>query len=173
MRKTMAILFCIILAAGLTACGGDGSDFEGTYEVTKHTLNDTACDVEGPEVTGGDAFFKLQMGDLMGFAILEYYSCTSATECEEYSDLFKSFAKLQGKWRIETQMASGWDTECNISEAQGVLEKTDLGVKLEIRTTQAAITLTGTEECDTDLVDKYSSQMVCGEYEVIEATKLE
>lgn len=175
MRKTIAMLFCCMLAAGLTACGGDddgGGDFVGTYEVTKHTLNDTGCDAEGPAVTDGDAFFKLQMGDIMGFPILEYYSCTSATECEPDSDLFKSFAKIGGEWSIQTQVASGFDPECNLSEITGPLQKTELGVKLELRTTQATITLSGGEECDTDLVDKYSDQMVCGQYEVLEATKL-
>lgn len=175
MRKTIALLFCMILATGLTACGGgddDGGDFVGTYEVTKHTLNDTSCDAEGPAVTDGDAFFKLEMGDIMGFPILEYYSCTSATECEDTSDLFKSFSKIGGQWSIQTQVASGIDPECNISEITGPLEKTELGVKLELRTTQATITLSGTEECDTDLVDKYSDQMVCGRYEVLEATRL-
>lgn len=137
MKTFFAILFCLILAAGLTGCGGDGDDggeFVGTYEVTKHTLNDTSCDAEGPAVTDGDAFFKLVMGDIMGFPILEYYSCTSATECEDTSDLFKSFAKIGGQWSIQTQVASGIDPECNLSEITGPLQKTELGVKLELRT---------------------------------------
>jgi hypothetical protein len=174
MWKMVALLFCILLAAGLAACGGDddGSAFEGVYEVTRHTLNDTGCDAEGPDVTGGDAFFKLQTGDIMGFSILEYYSCTSATECEPDSDLFKSFAKIGGEWRIETQVASGSGTDCSLSEITGPLRTTDTGVKLELKTSSADITLSGNEECDTDLIDKYSDQMVCGEYEVVEATKL-
>jgi hypothetical protein len=165
MHKTIALLSCLFLSA----CGGDGgSDFEGTYEVTKHTLNDAACDAEGPEVTGGETHFKLEKGDLMGFPILQYFPCTSATECEGASNFF--FTKLQGQWTMQQQSSYEFGGECHLGETIGSLNGTELGIAIEVKSSEAAITPSGGEECDPDLVEKYQEQMLCTEYEVVEGT---
>lgn len=168
MRKVITLLFCFCLAA----CGGNGgSDFVGTYQVTKHTLNDAACDAEGPEVTGGETHFKLEMGDLFGFPILQYFPCSSATECEDIANF--GFAELRGEWLIQTQSSYELGGECHLGETLGSLNGTDLGVSIEVKTSEGVVTPAGGEECDPDLVDKYHDQMVCKEYEVVEGTLLE
>jgi len=160
----MALLCCLFLAA----CGGDsGSDFEGTYEVTKHTLNDASCDAEGPAVTGGEAYFKLEMGELFGFPILQYFPCTSATECEG-ADFF--FTKMRGDWIMQVTSSYELNDECHLQETTGSLSGTELGVSIEVKSSQAVITPSASEECDPDLVDTYQEQMQCSEYEVIEGT---
>jgi hypothetical protein len=165
MHKTIALFSCLFLSA----CGGDGgSVFEGTYEVTKHTLNDAACDAEGPDVTDGETHFKLETGDLFGFSILQYYPCSSATECEGISDFF--FSKLGGEWIIQVTSSYELNDECHLEETTGSLDGTELGVRIEVKSSQAVITPSGGEECDPDLVDKYQDQMQCTEYEVVEGT---
>lgn len=169
MRKTTNILLSTIVAAVISACGGgDGSDLEGTYEVTKHTLNDGSCDAEGPEVTGGETHFKLEMGELFGFPILQYFPCTSATECEDIADFL--FTKMHGDWVMQVTSSYELNDECNLEESTGSLSGTDLGVAIEIKSSQAVVTPSGGEECDPDLVDTYQDQMMCTEYEVVEGT---
>jgi len=171
MHKTTALLLGFILAVGFTACGGDdGAAFEGTYEVTRHTLNDAACDAEGPDVAGGETHFKLEMGDLMGFPILQYFPCTSATECDDISDFF--FTKMSGDWIMQVTSSYELNDECNLEDTNGSLEGTELGVSIEVKTSQAVITPSGGEECDPDLVDTYRDQMQCTEYEIVEGTLL-
>ena len=46
----------------------------------------------------------------------------------------------------------------------------DLGVSIEVKSSQAVVTPAGGEECDPDLVDIYQEQMQCTEYEVVEGT---
>lgn len=163
MRNIFALLACMLIAA----CGGSGdSDFEGTYQVDRHTLNETDCDVEGPEVTGGYDFFKLEMGDILGFPILEMFSCTSATECSDVNEFF--FSKMQGKWTMQVQSSYELSDECHLNDTAGSLEGTDQGVRIEVKSSSAVITPSGGEECDPDLVEKYQEQMVCEEYEVLE-----
>lgn len=163
------ILLSMILAVGFCACGGgDESDFEGVYQVTKHTLNDASCDAEGPEVTDGEAYFKLETGDLMGFPILQYFPCTSATECEGFADFF--FTKMHGDWIMQVTSSYEMNNECHLEENSGSLSGTELGVGIEVKTSQAVVTPSGGEECDPDLVDTYQEQMQCNEYEVIEGT---
>jgi len=160
----MALLFCLFLPA----CGGDdGSDFAGFYQVAKHTLNDTSCDAEGPEVTGGEDYFKLEMGDLLGFPILQYFPCTSATECEG-ADFF--FTKMHGDWIMQVTSSYELNDECHLQETTGSLSGTELGVSIEVKSSPAVVTVAGGEECDPDLVDTYQDQMQCSEYEVIEGT---
>jgi hypothetical protein len=173
MHKTIALFACLILALGLTACGGndDGSDFVGTYEVTKHTLNDAACDAEGPDVTGGETHFKLEMGDLFGFPILQYFPCSSATECDGTANF--GFAKISGKWVIQTKYSYELGEECHLGEVNGTLDGTELGISIDVKTSEGVVTPAGGEECDPDLVDKYHDQLVCNEYEVVEGTLLE
>lgn len=172
MRKTTALLFCIVQAAGLTACGedDDASKYVGVYEISHHTLNDAACDVEGPEVTDGDPFFKIEKGDFFGFTILNFYYCTSATECDDMSTNF--FGKQPDGWKIEMRASYEFQGECNLSETIGPLQKTEEGVRVEVKSSTAAVTPAGGEECDPDLVETYAEQMVCDNYEVIEGTKL-
>jgi hypothetical protein len=167
-HKTIALFFCFFLAA----CGGDnGSDFVGTYQVTKHTLNDAACDTEGPEVTDGETHFKLEMGEFFGFPILQYFPCSSATECDDVADF--AFAKLRGDWVIQATSSYEYGGECHLGEVIGSLDGTELGVSIEEKTSEASITPSGGEECDPDLVEKYQEQMQCTEYEVVEGTLLE
>ena len=78
MKMTMALLFCAVLALGLAACGEDegAGKYVGTYQVTHHTLNDGACDAEGPAVTDGAPYFKIEKADFFGFPILNIHDCT-------------------------------------------------------------------------------------------------
>jgi len=171
MYKNTTLLLGSILVLGISACGGSNeSNFEGVYQVTKHTLNDAACDAEGPDVTGGETHFKLETGDLMGFPILQYFPCTSATECEGAGDFF--FTKMQGDWIMQVQSSYELNDECHLEDTQGSLNGTELGVSIEVKTSQAAITPSGGEECDPELVDTYQDQMQCTEYEVVEGTLL-
>jgi len=165
-----ALAVAAVLATVPAGCGGgDASAFEGTYQVVHHTRNQEGCDAQGPEVTDGDRYFQLKAEDFFGATILGYHTCTSPTDCEESSNLFRSFAKLDGQWRMETSTAStGDDVTCSLTSSIGSLTRTDTGVRIEIRTSRGEITLDG-KECDTDLVDSNPEALSCEEYEVIEA----
>jgi hypothetical protein len=39
-----------------------------------------------------------------------------------------------------------------------------------VKSSEAAVTPSGGEECDPDLVEEYQDQMQCTEYEVVEGT---
>jgi hypothetical protein len=167
MKKFITLLFCTVMAA----CGGDGdSEFEGTYQVSSHTLNDAACDAEGPEVTDGYAYFKLEMGEILGFPILELFSCTSDTECSDVNEFF--FSKMKGDWIMQVRSSYELNDECHLQETTGSLEGTDAGILIEVKSSSAVITPSGSEVCDPDLVEKYQEQMLCEEYEVIEGNIL-
>ena len=172
MKKIVALPLIVVLALGLSACGEDdgAGKYVGTYQVTNHTLNDGACDVEGPEVTDGPTYFKIENADFFGFPILNIYNCTSATECDE--DPFNFFSKQQDGWKIEVRSSYEYQGECNLTETIGPLETTEAGVKLEIKSSKGVVTPAGGEECDPDLVHEYPEAMVCEEYEVLEGSKI-
>ncbi len=167
MMKICVFLSCTVIAA----CGGDGgSAFEGTYQVDSHTLNDAACDAEGPEVTDGYAYFKIEMGEILGFPILELFSCSSDTECSDVNEFF--FSKMQSQWIMQIRSSYELNQECHLNETSGSLEGPEAGVRIEVRSSSAVITPAGGEVCDTDLVDNYREQMLCEKYEVLEGTRL-
>lgn len=87
------------VALNLAACGG-GSDsdgacaglteadlqrWEGTYQLTSFTENQSSCDAEGPSILASqrEPFFFLRRASALGRTYLWLLSCTDAADCAD------------------------------------------------------------------------------------------
>ena len=169
MRRT-ALLF-LAASFALPACQADDDEAAGptgTYEVQSHTRTDMTCEGAGEAVQGETELFALELDNFFGATVLGWHDCTSATDCEEESDLFRSFVEEDGRWVLRSTFASGIES-CSGSIEEGSTVQTDDGVRIEIRSYSGTIDLEAGEECDTDLVDAHFGELDCTTIEVIEA----
>jgi hypothetical protein len=173
MRHSMTL--CALSLLLFSSCGGDDGGVFGEYEgVYKFTVHRIATDCELPEDQWQDGdevgkHFRLASSDFFGQSILCWNDCNSATECEDECNLFRSFMLVGGKPGSVFNMTMGTGGSCTFTSGGATLEVTETGVKWTYVQESVAKTDLPEDECDTDNVDKYKSEMTCDRIEHFEA----
>jgi hypothetical protein len=164
------IVGLVVLA--FAGCGDDGKDagyFVGVYEVTYHTRNEVACDVEGAPSTDYD-YFQLTEDEFFGRTFLAFAECGTSdpTSCSG-GGIFNSYFKLSGDWVNELMTSSGGgDIACVLGFVHGeMVEQDDGSLRFEIFSYVEEDDTLSEEECDTDLAQARGDSMPCESYEVI------
>jgi hypothetical protein len=86
---------------------------DGVYEVTNNTLNLAGCQTSGDEIFG-DPYFMLIEGDNGG---VDYYTCRSPTDCNDYTEDLKSFGEAKENSFVGTHSwysYSEYDQTCGL-----------------------------------------------------------
>jgi hypothetical protein len=115
--RTVSLMIVVATGVALTACGG-GVDLSGMWQVTAHTLNDTACDMPGPAVAD-PPYIRFEEGNLFGVKYFQYGDCTDATEasCDGGGGLFGLLysEEIDNGWQAQIYVASGQPGNCFLS----------------------------------------------------------
>jgi len=116
-RIVVAAAAAVAAGAGAAGCGG-GVDLSGGWQVTAHTVNDTACDAPGPAVAD-PPYIRFERDSLFGQKYYQWGPCTDATEasCDSGGGLFGLlYAKeIDNGWQAEIYVASGAAGDCLLS----------------------------------------------------------
>jgi len=164
----------LILFTSLAACGGgddDPGNYAGIYEISTHTINEEACDVEGPAIVDGYSHFRLRKDEFFGEPFLALGECSSAEDesCDD-AGLFSAYIYSGGAWRYQVSVASGVST-CYLSYIDGTLE--DLGggsVRIEIRQYSDEVPSLAGDACTTEEAERRGKDMPCDSYEAMVGT---
>jgi hypothetical protein len=169
--------FCALALAG---CGDDdegppGPDIAGIYEVTHHTLNETACDAEGPDVSD-PPFIRLELQQIVGIWTYGFSPCDSADpgSCFSLGILSTAFTSSDGSaWHGDITSSNGGDEfgVCKLTASRSLARPTAEGVHMEFRSSSGeAPDLTG-EACDPDAARARAESFPCNRFEVFDGRK--
>jgi hypothetical protein len=141
----------------------------GSYEVTLHTWNLTACE-PGGETLDDFSYFELREGDpFLGVASVELYECQDPTVCSDASTLY--FFRDGSTWGFERTFASGTADACSLGKSRAELSPSDAGVRVEIREWGGSVLLDAAEDCLEQDANDYLDTLQC-DLEVLEGAKL-
>lgn len=95
----------LVVVLGLTACGTDGIDLGGTYQVTVHTVDATGC--ANPVPDADPAYVRFTADSLLGNKYYALTACTDPTQVEcPSAGLYGPFAQpIDDGWRAELGLA--------------------------------------------------------------------
>jgi hypothetical protein len=172
----------------LSSCGGDSDgggdaasdEFEGIYRTTSHTLTTEACEGEAKDVEDGDEFFKLRLQSILGQNILNYFTCSDATTCED-ADIDENTITFS-QWTVSEKSGTGWKgdsssvsssglegAECYLNIGTIVATRTDAGVVTYEKTSQSGKVepIAGKDCIDAhdELIDLHRSTLACSSIE--------
>jgi len=175
---TKLAISIMLIALALAACGDSGTDaadLVGVYQVTLHTRNEAACDVEGGAVTDYD-YFQLLEDEFLGQPYLSFGECTSSdpASCTD-GGLFSSYFKVRGDWVNELHSSSGGGSiSCYLGYVRGDLfPQGDGSLRFETRVYSEEDTTLSEEECNTDEAEARGDSMPCESYEAIEGVPVD
>lgn len=171
LRSPACLLFAA-LSLGAAACGKDGEELLGVWQVTTHTRNDTSCDAEGPPL-GDPPFIKFISGEFFGQEYLEYVACTDAAgmACEEPGGLFGLLyaESIDDGMRAAIYSASGTASDCLLSSTISTATVTAAGLRIETR--HRLEDNVSNTACDADDAEARGTSMPCVELEVLTGTR--
>jgi hypothetical protein len=162
----------------LAGCGSDsggstGPDIGGVYQVTHHTENTTACDVEGPDVTD-PPYFQLEPGEFLGQKYYSFNECTAAdpTTCSG-AGLFSSVFWTNGEWKGELYAASGGlnGSPCSLQAVIVTVTTTSAGIHIETRKSSQDDPALSGDACSSEEAHQRAATMPCTERTVYEGTR--
>jgi len=95
----------LAVVLGLTACGTDGIDLGGTYQVTAHTADATGC--TSPVAVTDPAYVRFTAGSLLGNKYYALSACSDPTQMDcPSAGLYGPFAQpIEDGWRAELGVA--------------------------------------------------------------------
>ena len=152
----------------VTPPNSDPRTLVGTYSVDSHTLNDTACDAEGP-AQDGPAYIEATLISPLG--LVSFHGCSSLTSCDQ--SIF-SVGWDGTTWKSTIRAAISGSGTCEAFRDEE-LAVTDHGatIRLEKRRFSASIQLRADEVCDLSVLDSHASEIVCTSYEVYTGTRVD
>lgn len=170
--------FCIVLTSLAMACGngddgGNGVNYDGIYQATHHTLNETSCASEGDSIleTEGPAYLKLQKMTILDPPSLSVRECTGTTE-DTCSSVGASFRQEDGEWMQDSGGGAG-GTHCNLRYTRTVLTGDGTSVTIESRTYSEEAPSVAADDCNFETAKERGTSMPCVELEVTRATRVE
>ncbi|MCC6624523.1 MAG: hypothetical protein IT385_24965 [Deltaproteobacteria bacterium] len=177
-RFTSPILALTLLPFVITACGDDdggGPNVSGNYQITSFTrVSGDGCTAT-PEPVPDASHLFLKTGDFFGVATLEAYVCPAADGCGVGDDAFTEWTFLERTstgWKTSATASSFGGSSCSLSLTEQTLVTTETGVRIESENKYATFTDLSDAQCEPDAAKARASQLVCGNREVLEATKL-
>jgi hypothetical protein len=179
MKLTTVVLGALVLGA----CGG-GSAFEGVYEVTAWTDNDTGCDAEGASILEleSQTTFYIKLENFFG-EFLNVKFCDDTADCQELAGDADTINI--GRWFFEDGGDDGWTEGYYSGSAfggdtcEGDYVETALspsgedGVRVEVRRTEAGGFAPDSDGfCDDDDGRQAAEGQPCTGYEVMTAGRV-
>lgn len=167
-----ASFIAVATIASLAACGDDPSPLLGVWQVTSHTMNPSACDVEGAAVAD-PPYIKFIESEFFGQTFVERVDCTSATTCDESASLFgETYSEsIADGLRGSVYASSGDSTRCILSGSRWEARLVDGAVRIEKRHYVSG-DLVGVT-CDPDTTEAMFDTLPCVELEVMTGTRVE
>jgi hypothetical protein len=95
----------VVVVLGLTACGTDGIDLRGTYQVIAHTADATGC--TSPVAVTDPPYVRFTKDSIFGNDYYALSACTDATQTDcPSAGLYGPFAQpIDDGWRAELGVA--------------------------------------------------------------------
>ena len=156
----------MLLAA---ACGKDGEELMGVWQVTSHTLNQNGCTAEGPAVEDGPTFIKFIRGEFFGQDYVEYVDCPDASgdACDEGGNILGVLytEAIDDGMTSESYGASGSADSCLYSSTVSRAVAPGSMLRIETRHNRPD-DVTGTN-CDLDDAEERKDDLPCVELEVL------
>jgi hypothetical protein len=166
-------LFALVLCAG--ACGG-GADIEGTWQVTHHTENTAACDVEGTAQTDVAAM-RFSKQDFFGTEFLQVELCgdLTPTSCGSPGRPYLFAEEIDSGYRAQFSEAAGGGEfgDCVLGFGFATAVRTDDTLRLEMTSYAETVAGLSADACNTDEAASRGDGMPCEKYEVLEGTWVE
>jgi hypothetical protein len=146
------------------SCSDDDSNNNGFYQVIEHTKQSDSCSGDFIDVENDFEFFKIKEQSFFGMPVETLYECETNDE--------SSCDMEYGSWLAESSWSSGYDGTCSVGKTEYDISSDSDGVTITKTTRSATLTLKSGEECDTDLADKYDSDLECETIEITRADRL-
>jgi hypothetical protein len=164
---------------GCCSCGGTEA-VEGTYEVTAHVESGDDCGTLLEPAAAPETFFKIAKDSFFGQELMAYYSCTSATACDESIDIKRSaFEENDGAWIGDYEFSVGsWtgdppNVDCTVTAALVTMAEEGAGVKLRVEMGRLERTISNEDDCDGDLLRANRDEVVCQSIEEITGKRVD
>jgi len=166
----------LVLASG--ACGDDGgggANLSGHYQITSYTrVSGEGCTAT-PESVPDSAHLFVRAGDFFGVRTMEAYVCAAAAGCGEGDDAFPewTFVEPSGNgWKTTASASSFGGSSCSLSLTTSTLVATETGVRIDSENKYKTFTDLSDAQCEPETAEARASQLVCGNRQTLEATKL-
>ncbi len=137
-------------------------DFDGIYQVSSYTLNETSCDAPGPEIEREFPRFRVEARDWFGVRIYPVYPCDESGACAENNDATWSLVTLEedvGQVSATTAWSDG--DACVLGSVDLVIDGVDGNLVLEQRSYELVIAPYDAATCTTGRAEAARDEMDC------------
>lgn len=179
-RKTRILsVSCAVGFFLATGCAEEraspSSPFEGFYEVTGETVNESGCSTGGTAVTPEAPFFRMEIDVFFGSTYLQRIPCNAPDDCEEWS---YSLWKHDGEWISTAGFLSYDPAGCDISAAslERLTGDPQGSIALTTKVLNGILDI-AESECNVDefrnLLLTHEDDLACVRLEVLQAQRFE